>query len=153
MARTLLDKVWDAHTVRTLPSGQTQLGPDHVHDALLARLHVEERQAELLHVAVHVRGHLLRLGAGVGAGLVGRRDDVVERAERALGHADLEPQLLQHLEGLRRRHLVDEVEADQQLCLAGRQGPDRVRFPYLVEQRACHGDSSSGRLSCPTRTV
>ena len=25
MARTLLDKVWDAHTVRTLPSGQTQL--------------------------------------------------------------------------------------------------------------------------------
>ncbi|HLF49575.1 MAG TPA: aconitase family protein, partial [Methylomirabilota bacterium] len=25
MARTLLDKVWDAHSVRTLPSGQTQL--------------------------------------------------------------------------------------------------------------------------------
>ena len=25
MAETLLDKVWDAHTVRTLPSGQTQL--------------------------------------------------------------------------------------------------------------------------------
>ena len=25
MASTLLDKVWDAHTVRTLPSGQTQL--------------------------------------------------------------------------------------------------------------------------------
>jgi 3-isopropylmalate/(R)-2-methylmalate dehydratase large subunit len=25
IARTLLDKVWDAHTVRTLPSGQTQL--------------------------------------------------------------------------------------------------------------------------------
>jgi 3-isopropylmalate/(R)-2-methylmalate dehydratase large subunit len=25
MARTLLDKIWEAHTVRTLPSGQTQL--------------------------------------------------------------------------------------------------------------------------------
>src|SRR5262245_18275831 len=25
MARTLLDKVWEAHTVRILPSGQTQL--------------------------------------------------------------------------------------------------------------------------------
>ena len=25
MARTLLDKVWEAHSVRTLPSGQTQL--------------------------------------------------------------------------------------------------------------------------------
>lgn len=25
MARTLLDKVWEGHTVRALPSGQTQL--------------------------------------------------------------------------------------------------------------------------------
>src|SRR3990172_12061862 len=25
MTRTLLDKVWDSHTCRTLPSGQTQL--------------------------------------------------------------------------------------------------------------------------------
>ena len=25
MASSLLDKVWEAHTVRTLPSGQTQL--------------------------------------------------------------------------------------------------------------------------------
>ena len=25
MPRTLLDKVWDAHTVRTPPSGQSQL--------------------------------------------------------------------------------------------------------------------------------
>jgi len=25
MPRTLLDKVWDAHSDRTLPSGQTQL--------------------------------------------------------------------------------------------------------------------------------
>ena len=25
MSKTLLEKVWDAHTVRTLPSGQTQL--------------------------------------------------------------------------------------------------------------------------------
>ena len=49
-------------------------------------------------------------------------------------------ELLQHLEGLRRRHLVDEVQADQELGLAGRQRPDRVRFPHLVEQRACHGN-------------
>ena len=25
MGKTLLEKVWDAHTVRTLPTGQTQL--------------------------------------------------------------------------------------------------------------------------------
>src|SRR6185436_13730528 len=35
MARTLLDKVWEAHTVRTLPSGQTQLliGLHLIHEA------------------------------------------------------------------------------------------------------------------------
>src|SRR2546428_420237 len=92
---------------------EAQLRPDDVDDALLARRHVEELQIEVLHVAVHVRGHLLRLGVGVGTGLVGRRDDVIERAERALRHPDLELQLLEHLEGLRRRHLVDEVQADQ----------------------------------------
>src|SRR5207247_997119 len=100
---------------------EAQLRPDDVDDALLARRHVEELQIEVLHVAVHVRGHLLRLGVGVGTGLVGRRDDVIERAERALRHAHLELQLLEHLEGLRRRDLVDEVQADQELRLAGGQ--------------------------------
>src|SRR5262245_27795978 len=34
MARTLVDKVWEAHTVRILPSGQTQLliGPHLIHE-------------------------------------------------------------------------------------------------------------------------
>src|SRR5439155_1620472 len=107
-------------------------------DTLLAARHVEERQAELLHVPVHVLGHLLRLRVGVGTSLVSCRDDVIERAERPLGHAHLELQLLQHLEGLRRRHLVDEVQADQELGLAGRQNSDCVSIPHLVEQRACH---------------
>jgi hypothetical protein len=75
-------------------------------------------------------------------------------AEGALGHAHLELQLLQHLEGLRRRHLVDEVQADQELGLAGRQRPHRVRFPHLVQQRACHGDSPpSGEAHRAHRTV
>ena len=118
--------------------GEAELGADHVHDALLARRHVEEWQVELLHVANHVDRHLLRQGIGVGAGLVGRRNDVIERAEGALGHPHLELAVLQHLEGLRRRHLVDQVQADQELRLPRRQRPDRMGFPNLVEQRACH---------------
>src|SRR5262249_40089551 len=55
------------------------------------------------------------------------------------GHTHLELRVLQHLKGLRRRHLVDQVETDEKLRLAGRQRPHRVRFPDLVEQRACHG--------------
>ena len=38
----------------------------------------------------HVHRHLLRQRIGVGAGLIGRRDDVVERAEGALGHPHLQ---------------------------------------------------------------
>ena len=101
--------------------GEAELGADDVDDALLARRHVEELQVEVLHVAIHVLRHLLRLRVGVGTGLVRGRDDVVERAERALRHSHLELQLLQHLEGLRRRHLVDEMQADQKLGLAGRE--------------------------------
>ena len=137
--------------------GEAELGPDHVDDALLARRHVEQGQAEVLHVAVHVRGHVLRHRVGVGPRLIRRRDDVVERAEGPLGHPHLQLGVLQHLERLRRRHLVDEVQADQELGLAGRQRPDRVRLPHLVEQRACHVSSSCvrrrERVSCPSATM
>jgi hypothetical protein len=44
MAETLLDKIWRAHTVRTLPSGQTQLliGLHLVHE-VTAGLHARSR--------------------------------------------------------------------------------------------------------------
>src|SRR5438046_2635042 len=43
---------------------EAQLRPDDVDHALLARRRVEWLQIEVLHVAVHVRGHLLRLEIG-----------------------------------------------------------------------------------------
>jgi hypothetical protein len=117
---------------------QAQLGPDDVDDALLARRHVEERHAKVLGVADHVDRHLLGQGVGVGTALVRGRDDVVEGGEGARGHADLHLRVRQPLEGLRGRHLVDEVETDQELGLPRGQRPHRVRFPHFVEQRACH---------------
>src|SRR2546430_371356 len=117
---------------------EAELGTDHVHNALLARRHVEERQAEVLHVADHVDRHLLGQRIGVGAGLVGRRDDVIERAEGALGHPDFQLRIPEHLKRLRCGHLVDEMQADQELGLSRRQGPDGMCVPHFVEQRACH---------------
>jgi hypothetical protein len=125
---------------------EAELGADHMDDPLTAAGHVEERQTELLHVSMHVNRHLFRQRIRVRTGLIERRHDVVERPEGSLGHPDLQLQLLEHLEGLRGRHLVDEVEADQELGLTGGQSPHRVRFPDLVEQRARHG-----RLLLPVR--
>ena len=77
-----------------------------------------------------------RLGQLVAEGprtVVGRHD-VVHRGEGALGVQHLEAALAQHLEGLRRGDLVDEVQADEELILARRQGGDLVQVPHLVQK-------------------
>ena len=53
-------------------------------------------------------------------------------------HRDLQFQIAQHAEGLRTRHLVDEVRADQQLRLAVGQLADGVGVPYFLEERFRH---------------
>jgi hypothetical protein len=111
-----------------------------VHDALPPAVEIEERHAEVLRIPDHVHGHLLGERIGVRPRLGQGRDDVIERGEGALGHAHAKPELLQHRERLRRGHLVDEVKPDEELGLAGRQRPDGVGVPNLVEQCLCHGD-------------
>ena len=67
------------------------------------------------------------------------------------GKSTVEPALAQHREGLRRRHLVDEVQAHEQLVLAGRQAAHRVGVEDLVVQRRVHRTSvgSPWTGSCP----
>ena len=125
--------------------GQPELRADDVHDALPPAVEVEERHAEVLRVAHHVHGHLLGERIGVRPRLGRGRDDVVERGEGALGHAHAKPELAQHRERLRRGHLVDEVKPDEELGLAGRQRPDGVGVPNLVEQ--CLAMAISPRVS------
>ena len=76
----------------------------------LFRHHVEERP-------------LLRAG----------RHDVIDGRERALGKRDRPAVLPHHVERLRRRHLMDQVQADEQLCLAARQRAHRVQRPRPSE--------------------
>ena len=54
------------------------------------------------------------------------------------GNRTFQPARPQHVERLRRRDLVDEVQADEQLRLPVRQLPHRVRVPDLLEQRRGH---------------
>ena len=66
--------------------------------------------------------------------------DVVHRGEGALRVQHRQAAFLQHLERLRRGHLVHQVQTDEQLGLAGFQGADGMQIPDLVEQRSLrHG--------------
>ena len=60
MAKTLLSKVWDAHTVRELPSGQTQLfiGLHLVHEVTSPQAFQMLRERGLLDVEADVNTYL-----------------------------------------------------------------------------------------------
>ena len=69
-----------------------------------------EENPELAAVALERAHHLFRHHVEERPLLRQRRHDVVGGRERALGEGHLPPVLAQHVERLRRRHLVDEVQ-------------------------------------------
>ncbi len=68
-----------------------------------------------------------------------RRDDVVDGGEGERREAHREAHLAQLREGLRARHLVDQVQSDEELRLTVRELADRVGVPGLVEEIAGGG--------------
>ena len=122
------------------------LGPDDVHDALALVGHAEVLDAEVLDVPLE-RLHLGPrrdvgqegldgLGPRVEGVAVRRRHVVVHRRERAVGPPHGPAGEAQALEGLRRRHLVDQVAVDVDERRAGLVlGHDEVVVPDLVEER------------------
>ncbi|EMA01347.1 Flp pilus assembly protein TadG [Haloferax denitrificans ATCC 35960] len=120
--------------------GESLLGPDDVDDALLARGGVREVDARVADVLFEFGHHLFGGVVAERPRLVRRGDDVVDRRVRPVRVGDFEVALLQHAERLWARHLVDEVQAAEQLGLAGRKLRDRVFLPDLVVQRSLtHG--------------
>ena len=115
--------------------GDPELGADHVDDALALGAQRVDRDLELLAVLFQrldldprqlVGDHPRDGGAVGGHVVVGGRERLVGPA-----HAPaLEPQAV---EGLRRGHLVDEVEVDVDQAVG-----DLVAVPDLVEQRLRH---------------
>ena len=114
--------------------GDALLGPDNVHDPLLAARAVEKRDAKLRAVLAQFVHHRLRERILIGLDQLVGRDDVVHRRKRPVRHEDLQPEIAQHPEGLRARHLVDEVRADEELGLAVGQRADRVGVPDFFEE-------------------
>ena len=95
-----------------------ELGADHVHDALAAMSAAVAADAELLAVAVERVELLLRELVADRLRERRRRHVVVGRRERAVGAAHRAAREAQPVEGLRARHLVDEVQVDEQQVVA-----------------------------------
>jgi hypothetical protein len=64
---------------------------------------------------------------------------VIDRRKRAMRHRDLQPEVAEHPERLRARHLVDEVRADEELRLAVGERADGVSVPDFFEKGFGHG--------------
>ena len=84
---------------------------------------------ELAAVALERRRHLLGHHVEERPLLRARRHDVIDGREGALGKRDAPAVLAQHVERLRARDFVNQVQADEQLRLAARQRPHGVRVP------------------------
>ena len=116
--------------------GEALLGADDVDDALADVAHAEQRDAELRAVPVQgldldARGLVLDRPRAVG-----RRDVVVRDGQRQVGPAHLAAGGAQPLEGLRARHLVDEVAVDVEEAGAAGRLLDQVAVPDLLEEGA-----------------
>ena len=134
--RTVGRRVRVAADDRHARLGQAQLGTDDVDDALVRRAEAVERDAELAAVV----GQLLDLRGGHGVGdrqapVVGR-DRVVGRRHGLARSADGQAALAEAGEGLRARHLVDEVEVDPEDGRGARFVGDDVVVPDLLDEGA-----------------
>jgi hypothetical protein len=93
--------------------GDAQLGADDVHDALIARVHVVELDAEVGAVLAQ-RGNLLGrdLVDDVEAALDGGGHVVIDGRDGAIGTAHLAAGQAQAFKGLRRGDLVEQLQVD-----------------------------------------
>ena len=70
-------------------------------------------------------------------------DDVVDRGKGPFWETYAESVLGECREGLRTRHLVDQVQADEKLALSAPELANRVKIPDFIEQIAAHAPQSS----------
>ena len=111
---------------------QTQLRPDHVHDALMAGMHAVMRDAELFAVLVEL-GYLIgrdRIENRQRA--VAGRDAVVRGRDGQIRTPDFQTAIAQALESLRRSDFMHQMQID--IDEAGRAGffMDDVRIPNFL---------------------
>ena len=116
------------------------LRANHMHDTLPGVIHTEVSDTKLLHVVL--QGHHLRpairllneVAHGVKRGAIARRYIVVDRRERAVRPSDGSPRVAEPLEGLRRRHLVNQVPVHEEQSSTVLTHVDSVVLKDLVIQ-------------------
>jgi hypothetical protein len=119
---------------------QPKFGTDHVHDPLPVVTQIPERNAKLVAIAFESRHHPFGHHVEKRAGPLTRRDNMVNRTERPLWKHHRPPTFAQCVERLWRRHLVHQMEADEELGLAGRQRANGVAVPHFLKQCLSHDD-------------
>ena len=110
------------------------LRADDMHNSLPGVVEIEQFDAELRAAFFDGRHHFLGQIIGKGTGLVVGGNDVVHGGQCSFGIPHSQSTVTQHLERLRRGDFVDQMPADEQLRLTGRQRPDRMQVPDFVEQ-------------------
>ena len=98
---------------------QAKLRADYVHNSLTIVIEIRETDAEVTAVPLERRTHVLGENVHERTRSVTRGDDMVDSSERPIGTRHLPAPLSQRVECLRRRHLVHQVQADEQLRLTG----------------------------------
>ena len=131
-------EVWLSPQTIVMPGqGQALLGPDDVDDALADVVMRVIGDAELAALALERLDLDAALGIRDAVAAVGRRHVVVGDGERRVGAAHLAAGHAQALEGLRARHLVDEMAVDVEEARRRRLAP-----------RGRHGRPRSCRRAC-----
>ena len=116
---------------------QPQLRSNHVDNALLAAVKAVETQTMVRAVLLQGAEHGLSQRIGQGPALIRGGDNVIHRCYGALRMSHLETPLPQHGERLGAGHLMDEVQANEQLGLTTWQLRHPMQRPDLVIERAC----------------
>ena len=108
---------------------ESQFGADHVHDALLAAVHAQAADAELAAVGFELIELFQRDLIEDGQRAVRGGNAVVGGGDGEIGTPHLEAALAQALEGLGRRHLMDQVQVDEEQGRSAGALVDYVRVP------------------------
>src|SRR5208283_4147773 len=124
---------------------QTQFRPDHVHDALIRRIHVEEPDGEFPAVVLQ-RGNLLsRDGIGNRSSPRLRRNVVVHGSYRPRRLPHFSSRRPQTVEGLRRSHLMNQMQIDIKDWRPASGLSHQMSLPDLLEQCALRGHEGDVR--------
>ena len=111
---------------------ETELRRNHMHDSLATTAKTMQGDAVVGTVSLQCAQHLLCEWIRKRPGLTGGWNNVIHRGHGALRTAHSKSLVFQGREGLRTGHLMNQVQADEQLSGSTRKISDAMQIPNLV---------------------